>query len=126
MRKYYLVTTEHLEESLWFRDNEDFVTGMNYVAIQAALMPEVVVLVFILMSNHVLFVLYGIRADVEAFVAGQLAALQCGFCAAGIVCGCGACGVHFPFSKTNAILPEQFLQGPQAPGGGGREPAGFS
>ena len=68
MKKYYLVTTEHLEESLWFRDNEDFVTGMNYVAIQAALMPEVIVLVFILMSNHVHFVLYGIRADVEAFV----------------------------------------------------------
>jgi len=68
MRKYFLVTTKHLEESLWFRDNEDFITGMNYVAIQAALTPEVVALVFILMSNHVHFVLYGIRADVEAFV----------------------------------------------------------
>ena len=33
MRKYYLVTTEHLEESLWFRDEEDFATGMNHVAI---------------------------------------------------------------------------------------------
>lgn len=63
-----MVTTKHLEESLWFRDNEDFITGMNYVAIQAALTPEVVALVFILMSNHVHFVLYGIRADVEAFV----------------------------------------------------------
>ena len=68
MKKYYLVTTDHLEEALWFRDNEDFVTGMNYVAIQAALMPEVMVLVFILMSNHVHFVLYGFKADVEAFV----------------------------------------------------------
>ena len=68
MKKYYLVTTDHLEEALWFRDNEDFVTGMNYVAIQAALMPEVMVLVFILMSNHVHFVLYGTRSDVEAFV----------------------------------------------------------
>ena len=68
MRKYFLVTTEHLEESLWFRDNGDFVTGMNYVAIQAALMPEVVVLVFILMSNHVHFVLYGTRSEVKAFV----------------------------------------------------------
>lgn len=68
MKKYYLVTTDHLEEALWFRDNEDFITGMNYVAIQAALMPEVMVLVFILMSNHVHFVLYGTRSDVEAFV----------------------------------------------------------
>lgn len=70
MKKYYLVTTTHLEEALWFRDNEDFIAGMNYVAIQAALSPEVMTLVFILMSNHVHFVLYGIRSDVEAFVNG--------------------------------------------------------
>lgn len=68
MKNYYLVTTEHLEEALWFRDDGDFATGMNYVAIQAALMPEVIVLVFILMSNHVHFVLHGARAAVEAFV----------------------------------------------------------
>ena len=70
MRKYYLVTTKHLEDGLWFRDEEDFVTGMNYVAIQAALTPEVMVLAFILMSNHVHFVLYGTRQEVEAFVNG--------------------------------------------------------
>ena len=70
MRKYYLVTTKHLEDGLWFRDEEDFVTGMNYVAIQAALTPEVIVLAFILMSNHVHFVLYGTRQEVEAFVNG--------------------------------------------------------
>lgn len=70
MRKYYLVTTEHLEEDLWFREDEDFVTGMNYVAIQAALMPRVIILVFILMSNHVHFVLYGTREGVESFVNG--------------------------------------------------------
>ncbi len=70
MKEYYLVTSEHLEEALWFRDDEDFVTGMNYVAIQAALSPDVIVLVFILMSNHVHFVLYGTRKDVEAFVNG--------------------------------------------------------
>ena len=70
MRKYYLVTTKHLEDGLWFRDEEDFVTGMNYVAIQAALTPEVMVLAFILMSNHVHFVLSGTRQEVEAFVNG--------------------------------------------------------
>ncbi len=68
MRKYYLVTTDHLEDALWFRDDDDFATGMNYVAIQAALTPEVTVLVFILMSNHVHFILYGTRREVEAFV----------------------------------------------------------
>ena len=30
---YYLVTTEHLKKGLWFRDNEDYRVGMNYVAI---------------------------------------------------------------------------------------------
>lgn len=68
MRRYYWVTTAHLEEGLWFRNDEDFATGMNYVAIQAVLTPRVFVLVFILMSNHIHFVLYGTRAEVEAFV----------------------------------------------------------
>lgn len=63
-----MVSTKHLEDSLWFRDNGDFITGMNYVAIQAALTPVVTVLVFILMSNHVHFVLYGTRPEVESFV----------------------------------------------------------
>lgn len=68
MRKYYLVTTKHLEDGLWFRGEIDFVTGMNYVAIQAAMAPEIIVLAFILMSNHVHFVLYGTHQEVEAFV----------------------------------------------------------
>ena len=68
MRKLWLVTTEHLEEELWFRDDEDFRVGMNLVAVQAACCPEVVVLAFILMSNHVHFVLMGTRRDVESFI----------------------------------------------------------
>ena len=64
----YLVTTEHLEDGLWFRDEEDFRVAMNYVAIQAASSPEVIVLAFILMSNHVHFVLIGTEKDVRAFV----------------------------------------------------------
>ncbi len=68
MRKLWLVTTDHLEEDLWFRDDEDFRVGMNLVAVQAACCPDVVVLAFILMSNHVHFVLSGSRWAVEAFV----------------------------------------------------------
>ena len=68
MKKYFLLTTEHLEDALWFKNDEDFATGMNYVAIQAGVTPEVIVLAFILMSNHVHFVLYGSRGEVEAFV----------------------------------------------------------
>ena len=67
MKRYYLVTTEHLEDALWFRDQEDFAVGMNMVAVQAS-MSLAVVLVFILMSNHVHFVLYGTREEVEVFI----------------------------------------------------------
>ena len=68
MRKLWLVTTDHLEEDLWFRDDEDFRVGMNLVAVQAACCPDVVVLAFILMSNHVHFVLSGSRWEVESFI----------------------------------------------------------
>ena len=68
MRKIWLVTTDHLEEELWFRDEADFKVGMNFVAIQAACSPEVAILAFILMSNHVHFVLKGTKNDVERFI----------------------------------------------------------
>ena len=68
MRKFWLVTTNHLEEGIWFRDEEDFKVAMNFVAIQAASNPDVVVLAFILMSNHVHFMLYGCREDVLQFI----------------------------------------------------------
>ena len=67
-RKCFLVTTKHLEEALWFRDDEDFKTGMNHVAVQTALMPEVILLAYILMSNHVHFVLRGTWDEVVAYV----------------------------------------------------------
>ena len=70
MIRVYLISTSHLEDCLWFMDEEDFRVAMNYVAIQAAACPEVVVLAFILMSNHVHFVLKGREEDVVAFVNG--------------------------------------------------------
>ena len=69
MRKYYLVTTEHLKVGLWFRDECDFRAGMNFVAIQA-FESKVTVLAFILMSNHLHFVVQGRWADVKAFIDG--------------------------------------------------------
>lgn len=68
MKDFYLLTTEHLESCLWFRDEDDFKVAMNYVAIQAACCPDVDVLAFILMSNHVHFVLNGSQVDVEWFI----------------------------------------------------------
>lgn len=67
MKDFYLLTTEHLESCLWFRDEDDFKVAMNYVAIQAACCPDVDVLAFILMSNHVHFVLLGTNEDVRRF-----------------------------------------------------------
>lgn len=68
MERWYLLTTEHLEEGLWFRDNEDFKVGMNHVAIEASRHDDVIVLAFILMSNHVHFVLGGEKEEVTLFV----------------------------------------------------------
>ena len=68
MKKIFLLSSDHLEDGLWFRDEEDFKVAMNYVAIQAALHPEVIVLAFILMSNHVHFVLRGRREDIIDFL----------------------------------------------------------
>ena len=68
MKRIYLLTTEHLKKGLWFREDEDFRVAMNFVAIQAATTLDVVVLAFILMSNHVHFVLLGTEEDVEAFI----------------------------------------------------------
>lgn len=54
--KCFLISTEHLEDRLWFKDEEDFKSGMNFVAITKYEL-EVDVLAFILMSNHVHLVL---------------------------------------------------------------------
>ena len=54
--EYQLVTTDHLVDRLWFRDDDDYKSGMNGVAVIADTM-HLDVLSFILMSNHVHFVL---------------------------------------------------------------------
>lgn len=69
MRKteYYFISTDHLTDCLWFQDNADFKIGMNYVAILATSL-NIQILSFILMSNHVHFVLAGSRPDVVRFI----------------------------------------------------------
>ena len=65
--RVWLVTTDHLEEGLWFREEEDFKVGMNYVATLAA-EAFVSILAFILMSNHVHFVLVGTEEDARELI----------------------------------------------------------
>ncbi|MBR6346485.1 MAG: hypothetical protein IKR69_03760 [Bacteroidales bacterium] len=65
--EFYLVSTDHFEDRIWFKDDADFSTGMNYVAL-AANATGVCVIAFVLMSNHVHFVLSGDIAVVDRFV----------------------------------------------------------
>ncbi len=67
MKNFYLVTTDHLTDRLWFRDEEDFRVAMNYVAI-VAFITGCNVLAFILMSNHVHFVLMCSQEEAVLFI----------------------------------------------------------
>ena len=61
---YFHVYTKGLEDRLIFRDREDFIAGMNLVAV-VCFSVEVRLLAFVLMSNHVHFVVRGSREEVE-------------------------------------------------------------
>lgn len=65
--KYYHVYTKGLEDDVIFLDREDFVVGMNYVAI-ACFQCQVTILAFVLMSNHFHFIIYSSRSDAERFI----------------------------------------------------------
>ena len=65
--EFYLVSTDHMSEALWFKDDEDFKAGMNQVAVVTSL-TGTTVLAFSLMSNHVHFVLQSTREDAETFI----------------------------------------------------------
>ncbi len=62
----YLFTTDHLERSLLFRDENDFVQGSNTIAL-ATLKHPVKVLCYALMDNHIHLLLMGRYDDCLAF-----------------------------------------------------------
>lgn len=65
--KFFLVTTDHLTDRIWFRDEEDFRVAMNYVAVVSSVLSTNV-LAFILMSNHVHFVLQCDESEAKLFI----------------------------------------------------------
>ena len=65
--EFFLVSTNHLKDGLWFRDDEDFKVGMNYVAVLAH-STKVSVICFVLMSNHLHFVLGGTMQEAVLFI----------------------------------------------------------
>ena len=72
LRKYggiWHLCTPGGKQSLIFRKEEDFVFGMTLVAMCAYDCPDVQIITFELMGNHVHFVLCGSEADVLAFFA---------------------------------------------------------
>lgn len=65
---FYFITTEHLGDRLWFREDEDYKVGMNYVALVSYKLG-VRVVAFILMSNHVHFlIICRSRKEAEYFI----------------------------------------------------------
>ena len=66
MKKYYHVCSPGLERNLIFACDEDFISGVNDIAICLTKF-DVVIVCFCLMSNHFHFVIYGSEEECCAF-----------------------------------------------------------
>ena len=66
--KYFHVYTKGLEDKQIFRNREDFIAGMNLLAVVCSTFPQLKLLAFVLMSNHVHFVLYGTEKQAKKFI----------------------------------------------------------
>ncbi|MBP5626448.1 MAG: hypothetical protein J6W98_05960 [Bacteroidales bacterium] len=60
---FYHCATKGFDHSILFANVREFIAGMNRIALCKAHMPEMIVLAFCLMDNHVHFILYGTRED---------------------------------------------------------------
>ena len=67
MRPCFQINSKKLEKELLFRDEEDYIYGMNTLALVIQQFPGVVVYAFILMSNHIHLLLGGPQKDCEAY-----------------------------------------------------------
>lgn len=65
--RLFLISTDHLEDRIWFRDDDDLKAAMNIVAIIVSML-NIDIWVFALMSNHVHFIIFGNRSDAELFI----------------------------------------------------------
>ena len=66
--KYFHAYTKGLEDKQLFRDREDFIAGMNLLAVVCSTFPQLKLLAFVLMSNHVHFVLHGTEQQAKEFM----------------------------------------------------------
>ncbi len=65
--EFVLISTDHLCEQLWFKDDEDFKAGMNFAAI-IAFTTRIKILSFSLMSNHIHFIVQATWEEAEVFI----------------------------------------------------------
>ena len=65
--QFWLVSTDHFTDKLWFKEEDDFRMAMNIPPLIVTTMP-IQILSFILMSNHVHFVLVGSRDNALLFI----------------------------------------------------------
>lgn len=65
--RYYHVYTKGLEDSMIYRSHDDYVAGMNLLAV-THFKSGVTLLAFVLMSNHFHFVLYGSKEVALKFI----------------------------------------------------------
>ena len=67
MRSCFQINSKKLEKELLFRDEEDYIYGINTLALILLLFPGVVVYAFTLMSNHIHLLLGGSKEQCEAY-----------------------------------------------------------
>ena len=65
--RFHHVYIKGLENNIIFREREDFIAGMNYVAI-STFSTCISMLAFTLMSNHFHFVVYGTAQEAKGFI----------------------------------------------------------
>ena len=65
--RFYHVYIKGLERDIIFKDRDDFITGMNYVAI-CTFWTAVSMLALTLMSNHFHFIIYGTEQEAKSFI----------------------------------------------------------
>lgn len=67
MKPCFQIASNKLEKELLFRDEEDYIFGMNTLALLLQQFPQVVVYAFVLMSNHIHLLLGGPKDQCEAY-----------------------------------------------------------
>lgn len=65
--KYYHVCTDALAKDLLFYDDEDYITGMNYLAV-VQFASGVKILAFCIMSNHIHIVMCAEENEIRKFM----------------------------------------------------------